>query len=131
MTHVFLISAAVVTLSTACLGCAHAANGIQSRDSQRPSAVRSTSAASERLQSHIEEYWKRRQAKDLAGAYAFYCTAYKARVPQAEFLQLTRLTRTDLRGVRVARIKQTGDRAEVWLSLRFMIPALSAEPGGQ
>lgn len=86
-----------------------------------------TSVAVGPLESRVEAYWKRRQAKDVSGAYAFYCSAYKNRVPQAEFLQLTRLTRFNLQDIRVARVNSKGDRAEVTISYRFLMPTVSQD----
>ena len=126
MRHTLLISATGLTLSIAALGYAQSAS--QAPDGRRPSAARTTSSASGVLTSRVEAYWNRRQAKDLISAYAFYCTAYRNRVPQAEFLTLTRLVRVDLREVRVARVNQIGHRAEVWVSLRFLLPTVSPDP---
>jgi hypothetical protein len=69
-------------------------------------------------------YWERRQAKDLAGAYAFYCAAYRARVPQADFVRMVRLVRFDLTAVRVARVELSGDAAQVTVAYRFLAPML-------
>lgn len=85
-------------------------------------------ATAEPLVARVEAYWKRREAKDLAGAYTFYCSGFKARVPQAEFLRLTRLTRFDIRDVRVAPVVENAPRLEVTISLRFSMPSLAREP---
>jgi hypothetical protein len=82
----------------------------------------------EPLVPRVEAYWKRREAKDLAGAYTFYCSSYKTRVPQAEFLSLTRLTRFDIRDVRVAPVVEATERIEVTVSFRFIAPPLLGEP---
>lgn len=77
------------------------------------------------LESRAQEYWTRRQAKDLAGAYPYYCSAYRARVSQGQFLQMTRLVRFDLRDVRVTAAASSGDRAEVTVAYKFQMPTLA------
>lgn len=91
-------------------------------------AERHPPTPAEPLVPRVEAYWKRREVKDLAGAYNFYCSGYKARVPEAEFLRLTRLTRFDIRDVRVAPVVEAADRVEVTVSFRFIAPPLSSEP---
>jgi hypothetical protein len=80
------------------------------------------------LESRAEAYWKRREAKDLAGAYAFYCAGYRQRVSQSEFVALTRLTRLDIRETQVSRIDHAGDRAAVTVSYTFIMPMVSSDP---
>jgi hypothetical protein len=80
------------------------------------------------LESRVEAYWKRREAKDLAGAYPFYCAGYRQRVSPSEFLALTRLTRLDIRETRVSRIDHAGERTAVTVSYTFIMPMVSSEP---
>jgi hypothetical protein len=89
---------------------------------------RPTSAPADSLVARVEAYWKRREAKDLAGAYTFYCSGYQTRVSRAEFLGFTRLTRFDIRDVHVAPVVEAANRVEVTVSFRFIAPALSQEP---
>jgi hypothetical protein len=86
---------------------------------------RESESATSALQIRAQSYWGRRQAKDLSGAYSFYCSAYKARVPLAEFLQMTRLTRFDLKDARVTDLKPSGDSVEVVVNYRFVMPTLA------
>ena len=79
------------------------------------------------LENRAQQYWARRQAKDLTGAYPFYCSTYRSRVSQAQFLQLTRLVRFDLSDVRVAETAVTGDRAEVTIAYKFLAPLLNGQ----
>ena len=108
-----LFIGALVTVSS--LACA--------ARSDRPGADVATGVTA-----RAEAYWKRREAKDLLGAYAFYCSAYKKRVSQAQFLGLTRLSRFDLRDTRVQAGAETGNRVEVTVSLRFVMPKVALEP---
>lgn len=87
-----------------------------------PVSAKGTNAVS--IEKRVQEYWDRRKAKDLAGAYPFYCSPYRSRVSQAQFLQLTRLVRFDLLEVRVASVVPMADRAEVTIAYRFMVPTL-------
>jgi hypothetical protein len=80
------------------------------------------------LESRVQDYWGRRQAKDLSGAYPYYCSAYRARVSQAQFLQMTRLVRFDLRDVHVTRAALAGDRADVTIAYRFLMPTMVDQP---
>jgi hypothetical protein len=80
------------------------------------------------LASRAEAYWKRREAKDLQGAYAFYCDEYRKRVPLAEFLRLTRLTRFDIRDTRVAPVAEASDRVQVTVFFTFLMPSISPKP---
>ena len=80
------------------------------------------------LESRVNDYWRRRQAKDLAGSYPFYCAGYRARVSAAQFLQLTRLTRFDLNDVRMTGATAEGNRTTVHIAYRFMMPTLSDQP---
>ena len=108
-----LAALAVVTLSP--VGCA-ARSGRGDEDATR-------------LTSRVEAYWKRREAKDLHGAYAFYCSAYKKQVSEADFLRLTRLTRFDIRDTRVVAVtSESPARAQVTVSLRFTMATISVEP---
>ena len=83
--------------------------------------------SAESLAARVEAYWQRRQAKDLEGAYSFYCPGYKQRVQRSEFLRLTRLTRFDLREVRVEPPRPAQGRAAVTVQLRFMAPFIAPE----
>jgi hypothetical protein len=106
------------------VGTAYAARGESSFSSVAQSAPRQTSTSS--LESRAQEYWARRQAKDLSGAYPYYCSAYRARVSLAQFLQMTRLVRFDLRDVRVTVTDAASakDRAEVTIAYKFLMPTL-------
>jgi hypothetical protein len=75
-----------------------------------------------------EQYWKARAERDLIAAHPFYCTAYKARVPLNEFVKMTRLTRFELKDVKVAKTTPVGERVEVTVKFQFMAPKISAEP---
>jgi hypothetical protein len=83
--------------------------------------------AAQPLAGRVNEYWRRRQGKDLAGAYAFYCPAYRARVSQPEFLQMTRLVRFDLSDIKIAAVVEEGDHANVRVTYKF--PAPNITPG--
>ena len=84
------------------------------------------------LEKRAQAYWERRQAKDLSGAYPFYCASYRSRVSQADFLQMTRLVRFTLRDVKVSQMVAVGARAEITVDYRFMIPTLpNPENSGQ
>ncbi len=65
------------------------------------------------LEGRVLQYRAKRQAKDLSGAWTFYCAAYQARVSQPQFMQMTRLLRFDLRDIKVARIQMAGAKADV------------------
>jgi len=80
------------------------------------------------VEPRAQQYWARRQAKDLTGAYPFYCSGYRSRVSQAQFLQLTRLVRFDLSDIRVVQATVSGDRAEVTIAYKFVAPLVSAQP---
>jgi hypothetical protein len=86
-----------------------------------PSAPQPTASS---LESRVQEYWVRRQAKDLAGAYPYYCSAYRSRVSQGQFLQMTRLVRFDIQDVRVTGVTSSGDRAEATIAYKFLMPTL-------
>jgi hypothetical protein len=72
-------------------------------------------------ESRVLQYWARRQAKDLAGAWTFYCADYQARVPQPQFMMMTRLLRFDLRDLKVAKVERHGDKAEVTIAYKFTL----------
>jgi hypothetical protein len=83
------------------------------------------------IEARAQTYWERRQAKDLLGAYPFYCAAYRARVSQSQFLQMTRLIRFDMKETRVSSVNindQANDKAQVTVDYKFLVPTLSAEP---
>jgi hypothetical protein len=79
------------------------------------------------LLSRARAYWERRQAKDLAGAYAFYCAGYKGRVSQPQLMQMTRLNRFDLKDISVSATMTGADRAQVTIAYKFMLPTLPGE----
>jgi hypothetical protein len=79
------------------------------------------------LLARARAYWDRRQAKDLAGAYGFYCSGYRARVSQPQFMQLTRLNRFDLKEVHLSATMTGADRAQVTIAYKFMLPTLPGE----
>jgi hypothetical protein len=74
------------------------------------------------------QYWERRKAKDLGGAYVFYCAAYKSRVSRDQYLQLTRLARFDLTEVAVAADPAARSRAEVRVAYKYLFTAISDKP---
>jgi hypothetical protein len=79
----------------------------------------------EALRDRAGQYWKRRQAKDLTGAYPFYCATYRSRVSQPQFLQMTRLVRFDLHDVAVRAVAIEGTRASVRVTYKFLLPTLA------
>jgi hypothetical protein len=110
---------ALVALLSAGL-CQHAAaqqRGVNTR-ARRPVPV----------EARARQYWAKRADRDLQGAYAFYCSPYKSRVPLVEYLKLTRLVRFQLTDVRVTHATPVGDRMEVTVEYRFVAPSISAEP---
>jgi hypothetical protein len=107
------------------IGVLHAGCGTHAT----PAAARVASApASASLEERVRQYWERRQAKDLAGAYPFYCAAYRSRVPQNEYLQMTRLVRFDLRDVKIAGTTPSGGAVAVTIAYRFLMPTISDRP---
>lgn len=78
-------------------------------------------------ESRVLQYWARRQAKDLAGAWAFYCADYQARVPQPQFMQMTRLLRFDLRDLKVAKADVRGGKADVTIAYTFSLPTIPGQ----
>lgn len=78
-------------------------------------------------ESRVLQYWARRQAKDLAGAWAFYCAEYQTRVPQPQFMQMTRLLRFDLRDLKVAKVDLHGAKADVTIAYKFSLPTIPNE----
>jgi hypothetical protein len=74
------------------------------------------------------QYWERRKAKDLGGAYPFYCAAYKSRVSRDQYLQLTRLTRFDLTEVKVAADPAARGRADVIVEYKYRFTVISDAP---
>ena len=79
------------------------------------------------LEARVQHYWARRQAKDLVGAYPFYCEAYRSRVSQTAFTQLTRLNRFDLTDVKVSATVPDRDRFQVTITYRFKAPMVPAD----
>jgi hypothetical protein len=80
------------------------------------------------LEQRAAAYWKMREARDLAGAYAFYCAAYRGRVSRDEFIGMTRLVRFGISDVQIASANLSGERAQVTISYRFMMPTISPNP---
>jgi hypothetical protein len=100
---------------------------------ERQSSVTETSplrrgAAPASLVDRATQYWERRRAKDLAGAYVFYCDAYKSRVSHDQYLQLTRLTRFELTDVKVTADPAAHDRAQVTVAYKYMMPVIDTRP---
>ena len=88
-------------------------------------------AARSAIEARAQKYWERRQAKDLLGAYPFYCAVFRARVSQSQFLHMTRLTRFDLSDSRVTSVTikdQANDKAQVTVDYKFLVPTLSGQP---
>src|SRR5438445_366324 len=110
---------------TAALGSACAAKSIATGKGGNP-VGRAVTAAT--VQERAQQYWARRQAKDLAGAYTFYCAGYRSRVSQAQYLQLTRLTRFDLVSIDVISAEPAGDGFDVTISYRFVAPTVADQP---
>lgn len=79
------------------------------------------------LRNRVQQYWARRQAKDLVGAYPFYCQSYRSRVSLNDFTKLTRLNRFDISDVRVVDITQDHLRYGVRIAYRFVAPMLTTE----
>jgi hypothetical protein len=78
-------------------------------------------------ESRVVQYWARRQAKDLAGAWTFYCAEYQARVPQPQFMMMTRLLRFDLRDITVAKVEPRADKADVTIAYKFSLPTMPGQ----
>jgi hypothetical protein len=88
---------------------------------------RTAPASENALRARVQEYWARRQAKDLVGAYPFYCQAYRSKVSLNDYTRLTRLNRFDLSDVRVAGIVQKQERYDVTISYRFVAPMITQD----
>jgi len=80
------------------------------------------------LLARASQYWERRKAKDLGGAYVFYCATYKSRVSRDQYLQLTRLTRFDLTEVKVSADPASRGRAAVTVAYKYLFTAISDKP---
>lgn len=83
------------------------------------------------IEARAQKYWELRQAKDLLGAYPFYCAAFRAGVSQSQFLQMTRLIRFNLTETRVASVTindQANDKAQVTVDYKFVVPTVSEQP---
>jgi len=100
--------------------CAVAATGAQDRG-------RTPAASESALRTRVQQYWARRQAKDLIGAYPFYCQAYRSKVSLNDYTRLTRLNRFDLTDVKVASIVQQHERYDVTITYRFVAPMITQE----
>jgi hypothetical protein len=116
--------AAFIAVAAWSLATVHAGQR-SSAPAQLPSAHKSKPAP---LVERVRQYWERRKAKDLPGAYLSYCAAYKARVSRDQFLQLTRLTRFDLTGVEVTADPAARGRSEVTVTYKYLLPTLDARP---
>jgi hypothetical protein len=109
------------------------ANVLISQSIASVSAAQSTAAAASQISdaSALERralaYWERRKAKDLDGAYPFYCAAYRERVPLSQFLQMTRLVRFDFLELRIAKLEGSGDQAQVTIAYKFFAPMLAGQ----
>jgi hypothetical protein len=125
-TPILWFAMSAVSIGSLCAARTESSSVLIARTQQKTAMSRTSLSQSpaSSLQSRAEGYWARREAKDLSGAYPFYCSAYRARVPLAQFLQMTRLVRFDLRDIRVSLPASTGDRAEVTIAYRFLMPTL-------
>ncbi len=94
---------------------------------QQPSGV-PRAPHSMSIETRAQQYWAKRQQRDLAGAYPFYCSSYKARVPLSDFLKQSRLIRFELKDVEVTHVEPVGQRMQVTVKYRFMAPTISPEP---
>ena len=122
----------VLAVSVSAGGTLRSSSGVQAAASQAAPAASSKAGDAGSLEARAQAYWDRRQAKDLTGAYPFYCSSYRSRVSQAQFLQMTRLVRFTLQNVKVTRTVPKGDRMEVTVDYRFLVPTLpEPEAGGQ
>ena len=91
-------------------------------DDPSPSAQSTTA-----LVTRVEQYWALRQAKDLAGAWTFYCAEYRARVPRPEYMKMLRLIRFDLRDLKVAQTVVAGNTAQVTISYQLSLLRLPGQ----
>lgn len=121
-----VVAAGAVSMTTAA-SVAAATRPVEQAGTSRPVAPAGPAVTSASVESRAQQYWERRQAKDLTGAYPFYCSAYRSRVSLAQFLQLTRLVRFDLSEARVADVAVTGDRAQITITYKFMAPTLAGQ----
>jgi len=80
------------------------------------------------LEQRVLQYWARRRAKDLPGAYPFYCRQYRSKVSRDQFIQLTRLNRFDMNDLKVAGIAPQDDAFAVTITYRYMAPMISDKP---
>ena len=97
---------------------------LSARPSTSTPVLSGNAQADASVENRAQQYWARRQAKDLAGAYPFYCAAYRSRVSLGQFQQLSRLIRFDLLAFHVAGTEAAGDRIEVTIAYRFLVPTL-------
>jgi hypothetical protein len=116
--------AALVAIVVTAAGCAARTTGSGGRPTPPPSAPQSAIVP---LEIRAQQYWDRRRAKDLSGAYSFYCSEYRARVSQAQFLQMTRLVRFDLTEARIAKVQVDEQQADVTVAYRFLLPTLPGQ----
>ncbi len=98
-----------------CLGCAVAP----------PAAPRET------LESRVEEYWRLRQRRDLLGMYDYYSAGYRGRQPRNEFVKKARLVRFEILEFRIVRTVVSGDRAEVTVGYRTVVPTIPQPVSGE
>ena len=91
-------------------------------------AARPAAGQEAELRARVLAYWQRRQAKDLAGMYEFYCADYQKKVSRDAFLGQTRLTRFPLMDAHVSRTAIDGTRAVVSVTYTFLQPTISPAP---
>lgn len=114
--HLALIA---TTVSCAC-ATPSSRVGTAATMAQPPGSNRDTAT----LEARVAEYWKARQAKDLASAWSFYCAEYRARVAQPQYMQMTRLNRFNLLDIQVTNVRMNGQKADVTISYHFMLPKM-------
>lgn len=124
--RVMIVTAVVLLCCIVCVGgCSVRRQPLPGRPETSQSQVASRDASTAAaLESRAQQYWERRQAKDLTASYSYYCLEYRSRIPQAQYLQLTRLARFDLMEVRVVGIEGSGNRLQVTVAFRIVLPKL-------
>jgi hypothetical protein len=105
-------------IATLCVSADAAAQQRRARSPWRPLSI----------EVRVRQYWTTRMSRDLTGAYAFYCQSYKSRVPLADYVKQTRLTRFQMSDVQVRSTTPRRDGVEVTLSYRFLAPLVSPTP---
>jgi hypothetical protein len=77
------------------------------------------------LSARVQQYWNRRQAKDLAGMYALYSSGYRTRHTREEFLRKFRLIRFDVLDFRLVGVENVSPGvADVTVSYRTSAPKI-------